>query len=53
MQNPYNHKLDGLYEAKHQCMLSNNVKILRSKDYQQYIDYCITNIKDIKNYKIK
>ena len=27
------------YEAKHQCMLKNDVKILTSKDYQQYLDY--------------
>ena len=31
-QNPFNHKLDGLYEAKHQCMLKNNVKIIFSDD---------------------
>lgn len=51
MQNPFNHKLDPLYEAKHQCMLANNVKILKSKDYQKYIDWCLSNIKDIKDYK--
>ena len=27
------------YEAKHQCMLVNNVIILTSKDYRKYIDY--------------
>ena len=27
------------YEAKHQCMLKNSVKILRSADYHQYIEY--------------
>ena len=27
------------YQAKHQCMLANNVIILTSKDYQQYLDY--------------
>lgn len=26
-------------ESKHQCMLANNVIILTSKDYQQYLDY--------------
>ena len=36
---PWNHQLDYLYEAKHQCMLNNNVKILTSKDYQKYLDY--------------
>ena len=28
-----------LYEAKHQCMLNNNVKILKSDDYSLYIRY--------------
>ena len=27
------------YEAKHQCMLKNNVKILRNADYNKYIKY--------------
>lgn len=39
MQNPYDHTQDSLYEAKHQCMLQNNVAILTSKDYKKYIDY--------------
>lgn len=30
---------DALYEAKHQCALQNNVKILYSKDCQKYLDY--------------
>ena len=29
----------GKYEAKHQCMLKNNVKILRYKDCKKYLDY--------------
>lgn len=29
MQNPYDHSQDGLYEAKHQCMIKNNVTILK------------------------
>ena len=29
----------GKYEAKHQCMIKNNVKILRHKDCKKYIDY--------------
>ena len=28
MINPYDRSMDGLFEAKHQCMLSNNVRIL-------------------------
>ena len=39
MQNPYDHTQDLLYEAKHQCMIKNNVKILRPVDYQKYVDY--------------
>ena len=27
------------YEAKHQCMLKNDVKILTDADYQKYLDY--------------
>ena len=27
------------YEAKHQCMLINNVKILRSAEYSKFLDY--------------
>lgn len=36
---PFDHNLDGLYEAKHQCMLKNNVTILKYKDYIFYVDY--------------
>lgn len=37
--NPFDSSLDELYEAKHQCALKNNVKILYTKDYQKYLDY--------------
>lgn len=52
-QNPYNHSLDELYEAKHQCALQNNVKILYSEDYQKYVDWFNANynIEDFKNEK--
>ena len=33
------HSYDERYEAKHQCMLKNNVKILKTTDYMKYIDY--------------
>ena len=36
---PYNHKLDGLYNAKYKCMLENNVQILSNEDIQQYLVY--------------
>ena len=41
MQNPFDHSQDGLYEAKHQCMLQNNVKIIKTSMMRyvlQYID---------------
>ena len=38
-QNPYDHSLDSVMEAKHQCALKNNVKILYGKDYQKYLDW--------------
>lgn len=38
-QNPFDHTQDALYEAKHQCALRNNVRILYSADYQKYLDY--------------
>lgn len=39
MQNPFNHKEDGRYEAKHQCMLKNNVKILTYVDLENCFKY--------------
>ena len=39
MCNPFNHKQDSLYEAKHQCGLQNNVVFWRKADYQVYVDY--------------
>lgn len=38
-QCPWNHQYDELYEAKHQCALKNNVKILYTNDYKIYLDY--------------
>ena len=32
MQNPFDHSQDQLFEAKHQCMLKNSVKILKHTD---------------------
>ena len=32
MQNPYNHSRDGLFEAKHQCGLRNNVTFIKGKE---------------------
>ena len=39
MQNPYDHSLDPLYEAKHQCMLANNVKIIKVSEMKDVLDY--------------
>lgn len=39
MVNPYDHSFNALYEAKHQCMLKNGVKILSDNDYKMYLDY--------------
>ena len=39
MCNPYDHSLDELYEAKHQCMLANNVKIIRVSEMKDILDY--------------
>ena len=32
MINPYDRSQDNIYEAKHQCMIKNNVKIFKEKD---------------------
>ena len=37
MVNPYDHSQDALYEAKHQCMLKNGVKIIVNAS--KYVDY--------------
>ena len=37
MINPYDPSLNDLYEAKHQCMIKNNIKIIT--DCTEYIDY--------------
>lgn len=36
---PWDHTLDELYEAKHQCMIQNNIIILTFKDYYKYLKY--------------
>lgn len=47
-------RLCEVYEAKHQCMLKHDVKILRNKDYKIYVDYVKTKyglkfLKSLKN----
>ena len=37
MINPYDRTQDGLYEAKHQCMIKNNIIILKENDIKNCI----------------
>lgn len=41
MQNPFDHSQDELYEAKHQCMIANDVKILCQDEYNEFIRYVV------------
>lgn len=36
---PWDRSLDSAYEAKHQALIANNVKIIRTADYIKYIKY--------------
>jgi hypothetical protein len=39
MINPYDRKQDDKYEAKHQCMIKNNVHIITNcKKYIEYVE---------------
>lgn len=40
MINPFDHSQDEFYEAKHQCMLKNQILILRKKDLKEAFDWC-------------
>lgn len=54
-QNPYDHSQDALYEAKHQCLLKNNIKILNFEDLENVRNYINENYSKnyIKNFKNK
>ena len=39
MINPYDETLNDLYEQKHQCMIKNNIKILRKEDLKEVFKY--------------
>ena len=39
MQNPFDHSQDELYEAKHQCMLMNDIVVLKNSEYSIFIKY--------------
>lgn len=56
MVNPYNHNMDGLYEAKHQCMIRNQVKIIVDcSEYETYVanTYGKDYIASFRNHKPK
>lgn len=36
---PFDHELDYIAKAKYECAIANSVKILYTKDYQQYVDW--------------
>lgn len=38
-QNPFDHSLDGLYEAKHQCAIANEVEIIYDKDCKEILKW--------------
>lgn len=53
---PNNPKKDYIAEAKHQCMIKNNVKILTNDDYKIYLKYCQKKFNSsqwFKQFKIK
>lgn len=52
MDYQFDHTLDGLYEAKHQCGIKNNVKFLRHADIEKYIKYCKDNNITLENFKL-
>lgn len=51
--NPFDHALDGLFEAKHQCALANGIKILYNTDYQKYLNWFHEKGYKKDNYLIK
>ncbi|MGM9968820.1 MAG: hypothetical protein ACI35S_00320 [Anaeroplasma sp.] len=51
MINPFDRAQDDLYEAKHQCMIKNNVIII--KNCEKYINYFIKKYGNIKDFKIE
>ena len=39
MINPYDRSMDEIYEAKHQCMIKNSIKLMLPSEYKKYIEY--------------
>jgi len=50
MQNPFCHSQDGIYEAKHQCMLKNDVEIILDNDNRILTALCYIESKYGKDY---
>lgn len=50
-RNPYEHHLDNLFEAKHQCAIKNNVKILTESEYLFYENWFKQNFNE-EEYRI-
>lgn len=38
-KNPYDEALNPIYEAKHQCMIVNNIEIISSAEIKKYLEY--------------
>lgn len=43
MINPYDSSRNAITEAKHQCMIANDVKIVTELEYKVYVDYVVAN----------
>lgn len=52
MINPFDRSQDELFEAKHQCMLQNNVRILTEKELDKIIDLAYNELGDLKQFRI-
>ena len=52
---PFDRQLDALFEAKHKCMIDNNIQILTEIDIKKYINYVKINYgtKFLKSCKIQ
>lgn len=48
---PWDRSRDYEYEEKHKCVISNNVKIIQSKEYNIYCDYCKNKFNDSHWYR--
>ena len=51
MINPFDRSQDELFEAKHQCMLQNNVRILTEKELDKIIDLAYNELGDLRQFR--